>query len=157
MPFSGTVSSQASLHRSVSGSLGTLTGGVNKKVGVSVAGVLGALTGSVSYSIGTIYESVAGVLGALTGSLSRRYLGKRTVSGVLNATGEVTHKSLLKRSVSGVLSFTGAAMDNLLETFQISVAGTLGAMTGTVASRFIKAGTAIARGLLRFGMNLTLK
>ena len=139
MPLSGTVSRQVSLHRPVSGTLGTLSGAVSKKVQVSTAGVLGTLSGSLAGSL-EFPESVSGTLGSLTGSLSRQFLGKRSPGGTLTMTGSLSRTVNRHRSVAGTLSFTGSVMDNLLETFQKSVSGTLGALTGAVAKTFYKGG-----------------
>ena len=156
MPFSGSVNRKASLHRGISGALGTISGLVTKKTQYAILGALGALSGAISWGIGTVYKDVSGILSDMSGSLSRRYYGKRNASGGLSTSGDVSRKLTAKRSVVGTLSFTGSAMDNLLEIFYRSVSGVLGSLSGIISAVYHEGGKAVSAGLNKLGFNLNM-
>ena len=139
MPFSGSVNRKVSLHRGISGSLSTLSGTLNKKVWVGLSGTLGVLNGTLNGTF-SITKGMSGTLEGLFGTAGGVLLAKRSVSGTLTPAGAVSRKLLAYRSTSGVLDFTGAVMDNLLETFQKGVSGTLSTFVGVAAWVYYEGG-----------------
>ena len=100
----GTVNMQ-----SVSGTLGVLTGALNKRTNkINFTGTVGALTGAITSSL-VFLKELDGFVGNLTGGLSRR----------------------INKSVTGSLNPIGQAY----KLMHVSLAGTLGNLVGTVLRR----------------------
>jgi len=152
MPFSGTLSRIASLTRTVTGSLGTLSGTTTKKVSKKLSGSLGALTGSLSSTVVDTFD-LSGSLGQLSGALSRKVSYTHALGGSLSMSGTLTRK--VSTSTAGVLSFSGGVEATAGEIFTQSVAGILN-MSGSVSTHFTE-GRPIPGGMSKIKLQMKLR
>lgn len=131
MPLSGSLSWLASLHRTLSGSLGILTGTVAKKVAINLSGSLGALSGSLGTNLGLLQQAVAGTLGILQGTVTTVYSTTQSVVGSLGALGgTLATSSLRTRNYTGQVSFSGAVSYSI--TYTTTLTGILDFTGGTL-------------------------
>jgi hypothetical protein len=133
MPFSGALSTIASLTRSFAGTLGTMTGTASRKVGKSLSGALGTLSGTVSTQLVDL-QDVSGTLPAMSGSLSRVVSYTKSVGGTLEFDGTAFTAASYARTLAGTLSFGGGTVDAVGEVIGQTVAGALPAMSGSVST-----------------------
>ena len=150
MPFSGALSTIASLYRSVAGSLGAMSGSVGKKTSKGLSGALGTLSGTLSKQLVDV-QDLTGSLPAMSGTLTRIKNFTTSLSGSFGMSGALTRKT--SRNVAGTLSFaTGGNLDAVSgEEFSQSVAGFLSVMSGTVTAQIIEIE---GKGLYKLGIKI---
>jgi hypothetical protein len=150
MPFSGALSTIASLHRSAAGSLGAMSGEAKKKTSKALSGALGTLSGTLSKQLVDL-QDLSGNLPAMSGTLSTVKSFTTSLGGSFGMSGTLTRK--IYRNVTGTLSFaTGGNLDAVSgEEYSQSVAGALPGMNGTVSTQVLDLRS---KGLYKLGLNI---
>ena len=149
MPFSGALSTIASLYRSVAGSLGAMSGSVGKRTSKGLSGALGTLSGTLSKQLVDV-QDLTGSLPAMSGALSTVKSFTASLGGNFGMSGTLTRK--IYRNVAGTLSFAAGNLDAISgEEFSQAAAGSLPAMSGTLTAQVVELQ---GKGLYKLGIKI---